>query len=85
VPELWDALEDRRRELVERGELESRRERNQTGEVETLAVARLRELVRRAMADDAVRETVAAVTRREVDPLSAVAHVVESVTRREQA
>jgi LAO/AO transport system kinase len=85
VPELWDALEERRRELVERGELELRRERNLTGEVETLAVARLRELVRRAMADDSVRETVEAVTRRELDPLSAVAHVVESVTRGDQA
>ncbi len=85
VPELWDALEERRRELVERGELEVRRQRNLTGEVETLAVARLRGLVRRAMADDAVRETVDAVTRREVDPLSAVAHVVESVTRGDQA
>ncbi len=85
VPELWEALEERRRELVERGELEVRRERNLTGEVETLAVARLRELVRRAMADDSVRETVDAVTRREVDPLSAVAHVVESVTGGDRA
>jgi LAO/AO transport system kinase len=82
VPELWDALERRRQELVERGELESRRERNLIGEVETLAAARLRDLVRSAMRDDpAVRETVDAVTRREVDPLSAVAFVVSSLTR----
>ena len=67
---------------MERGELESRRERNLVGEVETLAAARLRELARGAMRDDpAVRETVDAVIRREVDPLSAVGVVVSSLTR----
>ena len=37
VPELWAALEQRRSELVERGELDARRERNLSGEVEALA------------------------------------------------
>jgi len=81
VPELWDALEKRRAELGERGELEARRERNLTGEVEALAVARVRRLVREAMReDDDVRALVEGVQRREVDPLTAVAAVVDAVT-----
>ena len=80
VPELWDALEARRAGLAERGELDARRERNLAGEVEALAVGRLRGLVRRAMRDDAaLRALVEGVQRREVDPLSAVGAVVESV------
>ncbi len=81
VPELWDALEARRRELHERGELDERRARNLQGEVEALAVARLRALVQRAMTDDAsVRELVDGVQRREVDPLTAVSALVTAVT-----
>ena len=81
VPELWDALEARRRELHERGELDERRARNLQGEVEALAVARLRALAQRAMTDDAsVRELVDGVQRREVDPLTAVSALVTAVT-----
>ncbi len=81
VSELWDALEARRTELDERGELDARRDRNLAGEVEALAVARLRSRVRRAMRDDgAVRAVVEGVRRREVDPLTAVGAVVEAVT-----
>ena len=81
VAELWEALRTRRAELEERGDLARRRERNLSGEVETLAVARLRERVREALsADGAVREAVDGVTRRELDPLTAVSLVVESVT-----
>ena len=81
VPELWDALEKRRAELDERGELEARRERNLSGEVEALAVARVRRLVREAMReDDGVRALVEGVQRREVDPVTAVAAVVDAVT-----
>jgi len=81
VPELWEALEARRSALAERGELDRRRARNLEGEVEELAVARLRALVRRAMTeDDGVRELVEDVQRREVDPLTAVAKVVDAVT-----
>src|SRR6478609_847026 len=76
VPELWEALEARHDRLEERGELTRRRERNLSGEVETLAVARLRERARQAMAGDAaVRAAVEGVTRREVDPLTAVSLV----------
>jgi LAO/AO transport system kinase len=81
VPELWQALETRRAELDARGELAQRRERNLSGEVETLAVARLRERVREEMAGNAaVGDAVERVTRRELDPLSAVSLVVDSVT-----
>ena len=86
VPELWDALERRRHELAERGELDRRRERNLTGEVEALAVARLRERVREVMAGDAdVGALVEGVQRREVDPLTAVGAVVQAVVSGEAA
>ena len=81
IPELWNALEARRRELDQRGELDARRERNLSGEIEALAVARVRRLVRCAMAEDAaVRSLVEGVQRREVDPLTAVGAVVDAVT-----
>jgi LAO/AO transport system kinase len=80
IPELWEALVARRGELAERGELDTRRERNLSGEVEALAVARLRRLVHGAMRDDAtVRGLVEGVQRREVDPLTAVGAVVDAV------
>ena len=83
VAELWEALEKRRRGLEERGELAARRERNLSGEVEALAVARIRERVRRSIAEDPeVRELVAGVQRREVDPLTAVGAAVAAVTER---
>ena len=83
VAELWEALEKRRHGLEERGELAARRERNLSGEVEALAVARIRERVRRTIAEDpGVRELVAGVQRREVDPLTAVGAVVAAVTER---
>jgi GTPase len=86
VPELWDALERRRHELAERGELDRRRERNLTGEVEALAVARLRERVREVMAGDVdVEALVERVQRREVDPLTAVGAVVQAVVSGEAA
>ena len=80
VPELWEALEQRRRQLADRGELDVRRQRNLSGEVEALAVARIRQLVRRTMEHDpGLRELMGGVQRREVDPLTAVAAVVELV------
>jgi putative protein kinase ArgK-like GTPase of G3E family len=81
VPELWQAVTARHDRLEERGELARRRERNLSGEVETLAVARLRERAREAMAANAeVRAAVEGVTRREVDPLTAVSLLVDAVT-----
>jgi LAO/AO transport system kinase len=85
VPELWDALEARRGELEARGELEVRRQRNLSGEVEALAVARIRQLVERTMSDDPdVRALVEGVQRREVDPLTAVGALVATVTGAER-
>jgi LAO/AO transport system kinase len=85
VPELWDSLEARRGELEERGELEVRRQRNLSGEVEALAVARIRQLVERTMSDDPdVRALVEGVQRREVDPLTAVGALVATVTGAER-
>ncbi|HKY24995.1 MAG TPA: methylmalonyl Co-A mutase-associated GTPase MeaB [Gaiella sp.] len=81
VPELWEALESRRSRLEQQGELDARRERNLSGEVEALAVARLRDRVRAALeTEPEVRELVAGVQRREVDPLTAVGAVVDAVT-----
>ncbi len=81
VPELWSALEQRRAALEERGELESRRARNLSGEVEALAVARMRGLVRESIGSDPeLRELVEGVQRREIDPLTAVGAVVAAVT-----
>jgi LAO/AO transport system kinase len=86
VPELWDAIQARRSRLEERGELDRRRERNLAGEVEALAVSRLRVLVQKTMAeDDDVRELVEGVQRREVDPLTAVGALVAAVTYGEDA
>ena len=86
VPELWEALERRRHELAERGELDRRRERNLTAEVEALAVARLRQRVQRVIAEQAdVQALVEGVRRREVDPLTAVGAVVEAVASGEGA
>ncbi|MBA2294804.1 MAG: methylmalonyl Co-A mutase-associated GTPase MeaB [Actinobacteria bacterium] len=86
VPELWVALEARRAALAERGELDERRRRNLEAEVEALAVSRLREHARRAMGEDAhVRDLVVGVGRREVDPLTAVAALVEAVVAGERS
>jgi LAO/AO transport system kinase len=80
VPELWEALERRRHELTERGDLDRRRGRNLTEEVEALAVARLAERVRRRIEEDAeLGALIEGVRRREVDPLTAVGAVVEAV------
>ena len=80
VPELWDALETRQAALAEGGELDVRRRRNLEGEVEALAVSRLRDRARSAMDEDAhVKELVNGVGRREVDPLTAVSALVEAV------
>jgi len=86
VPELWNALEARRVVLAERGELDERRRRNLEGEVEALAVARLRDQARSAMGENAyVKELVDGVGRREVDPLTAVSALVEAVVKGDRA
>lgn len=86
VPELWEALESRRSRLEQQGELDARRERNLSGEVEALAVARIRDRVRAALeTEPGLRELVEGVQRREVDPLTAVGAVVTAVTGKHDA
>jgi len=86
VAELWEALEARRAALTERGQLDERRRRNLEAEVEALAVSRLRDRARRAMEEDShVRGLVEGVGRREVDPLTAVAALVEAVVDGDRA
>jgi LAO/AO transport system kinase len=80
VEALWDALVERREALATEGQLEERRRRNMREEVVAAATARLRARVEQIMLEDAqTRDIVAAVQRREVDPLTAVNRVVATV------
>jgi len=77
VGEVWGALARRLDELAASGELRERRNRNL--ERETLALAETE--VRRALEsivreDDAMREVIRSVERRELDPASAAATIV---------
>jgi LAO/AO transport system kinase len=78
--ELWDALVGRRDELDSAGGLEERRRRNLGGEVIAAATARARAAIERATADDPeLAGLVAAVQRREIDPLSAADRIASAV------
>jgi LAO/AO transport system kinase len=80
VDTLWDALVEQREALAGVGQLEERRQRNLREEVVAAASARLRARVEQIMLEDAqTRDVVAAVQRREVDPLTAVDHIVATV------
>ncbi len=82
VSELWDALVERREELVEAGELEARRRRNLAGEVVSAATARARLAIEQAIAaDPALEQLVASVQERRVDPLTAVDQILSTVFR----
>ena len=84
VEQLWDALESRRSALAAGGELQARRRRNLAGEVVAVATGRARDRIERALeSDDALRELIAAVQRRELDPLTAVDAVVDALFTRE--
>jgi LAO/AO transport system kinase len=80
VPELWEQLEAHRAHLEREGLLEERRARNLAGEVFSVASARAKAHLERAVEDDPeLRRLLDAVQRRELDPLSAVAEIVEKV------
>ncbi|HWX10376.1 MAG TPA: methylmalonyl Co-A mutase-associated GTPase MeaB [Gaiellaceae bacterium] len=80
VPELWEKLEAHRAYLVESGQLEERRARNLAGEVFSVASARAKVHLERAVADDPeLRRLLDEVRRRELDPLSAVREILEKV------
>jgi LAO/AO transport system kinase len=82
VDALWGAINERRDALEADGRLEQRRRDNLAGEVVAAATARARSEIERAIADDAaVAELVAAVQRREIDPLTAADRIAASVLR----
>ncbi len=80
IEELWDAIEGHRRYLEEHGLLRERRARNLAGEVFAVATARAKTELESAVAgDEELRRLLAAVERRELDPLSAVREIMEKV------
>ncbi len=80
VPELWDALEQHRAALESDGRLEERRRKNLAAEVFAVASSRAQAHLEAAVAGDpALRDVLAAVERRELDPLSAVRRILEEV------
>jgi LAO/AO transport system kinase len=80
VPELWEKIVEHRTYLESSGQLEERRQRNLAGEVFSVASARAKQHIERAVADDPeLRRVLDAVQRRELDPLSAVREILEKV------
>jgi LAO/AO transport system kinase len=78
IAELLDAIEAHRAHVEESGTLEERRARNLRSEVLGLATARMRrELEARVAEDDSVAELLERVVRRETDPASAAAELLE--------
>ena len=82
VPELSERIEEHRAHLVESGELEERRRRNLAREVFAVASGRAKQHLERAVADDPeLQRLLDAVQRRELDPLTAVREILETVFR----
>jgi LAO/AO transport system kinase len=80
VPELWAAVETHRSALEASGSLEERRRRNLAAEVFAVASSRASAHLRAAVAgDDGLRDVLAQVEGRELDPLSAVQRILEEV------
>jgi LAO/AO transport system kinase len=80
VPELWAELERHREHLERDGGLEERRRRNLAGEVFAVASARAKQHLEQAVADDPeLLRLLDEVTRRELDPLTAVREIMEKV------
>lgn len=80
VPELWDALAEHRAALESDGRLDERRRRNLSAEVFAVASSRAKAHIQEAVAGDpALQRLLAAVERRELDPLSAVRQILEEV------
>jgi LAO/AO transport system kinase len=80
VPEVWAALEERREALASDGRLEERRRRNLAAEVFAVASSRAKAQLQAAVSEDPkLQRVLAAVERRELDPLSAVRQILEEV------
>jgi LAO/AO transport system kinase len=80
VPELWEKVLEHRAYLEQSGELDARRRKNLAGEVFSVASARAKQHIERAVRDDPeLRRVLDAVQARELDPLSAVQEILEKV------
>jgi LAO/AO transport system kinase len=80
VEELWAKIEEHRQHLESEGLLAERRARNLAGEVFAVASARAKAQLERAVSDDPeLQRLLAAVQRRELDPLTAVREIMEKV------
>ena len=80
VPELWEKIVEHRTYLESSGQLEERRRSNLAGEVFSVASARAKQHIERAVANDPeLRRVLDAVQSRELDPLSAVREILEKV------
>jgi LAO/AO transport system kinase len=80
VPELWDKIAGHRAYLEADGLLDARRRKNLAGEVFTVASARAKTHLERAVADDPeLRRLLDEVQRRELDPLTAVREIMVRV------
>jgi GTPase len=82
VSELWKELEDHRAALEADGRLEERRRQNLAAEVFAIAASRAKSHLEGAVrADPELARLLGAVERRELDPLTAVREILESVFR----
>jgi LAO/AO transport system kinase len=78
VEELAEKIDEHHTAIKAAGQLEERRRRNLMNEVLGLATARMRRALERSvMGDDEVRELLDQVARRELDPASAAAKLLE--------
>ena len=82
IPELLEAIESHRTHVEESGTLEQRRARNLRSEVLGLATARMRrELEVRISEDESIARLLDDVVRRETDPATAAAELLERSRR----
>jgi LAO/AO transport system kinase len=82
VGELWTRIEEHRAFLETGDRLEHRRRQQLAGEVFAVASARAKEHLQRAVADDPeLRRLLGEVEARRLDPLTAVAEILEKVFR----
>jgi LAO/AO transport system kinase len=80
VGELWEAISSHRRFLEETGRLAERRAQHLAGEVFTVASARAKTHLERAVRDDPeLRRLLTDVQTRKLDPLTAVQEIMEKV------
>jgi LAO/AO transport system kinase len=80
VAKLWEAIEEHRAALEGDGRLEERRRKNLAAEVFAVASSRASAHLRAAVSEDVgLRDLLAQVESRELDPLSAVQRILEEV------